>query len=514
MIPMPETYQPYADVRRVDFGLSFGVVAVDAADLAVASTDTGQFPSSQLQQTHDRVELSSAAFATLEHNIWILDGSMTVYPEDLDNLQTGYLSEEYSGDNGNFQNPPKISFVFSIPQDSYGLTFRFDDQIPESWPRGLKVDFFNDTGELLFSGDLSVSSSYAWIETRVQGYSKIDITFLSTAVPRRRARLVEIIFGLVANYDRSRIARAAEKQSIDILSESLASSQLDITIDNADKLYNLINPTGVYEYLQNGQYVNYWYKIGGQILNAGVKYFYSAESDDGGLTASITFNDRLIFLENAVFNGGASGTWQLQEAVTEILSAAGVGSVPAFEDGLGSTIIRKCIPQETDCREALRLCTQAAMCVCCVNRNDTFYFFRPGFAAEPDDQLTRDRIEEEPKVVVGDRFNAVMVKRTDSYNEGSEEETYTLSAAEEGDIVLVKEISNDLINDMAAWAEWALPWILRRTYFDIDYRGNPALEIGDTVQVFDAFGVNGTAVIESHDLSFNGGLSGSIKARR
>lgn len=37
----------------------------------------------------------------------------------------------------------------------------------------------------------------------------------------------------------------------------------------------------------------------------GVRYFYAAESDDGGLTATITFNDRMIFLDDVIFNGGA-----------------------------------------------------------------------------------------------------------------------------------------------------------------------------------------------------------------
>ena len=38
--------------------------------------------------------------------------------------------------------------------------------------------------------------------------------------------------------------------------------------------------------------------------------------------------------------------------------------------------------------------------------------------------------------------------------------------------------------------------------------------MGDTVQVYDAFGVNGTALVESHELEFDGGLDGTMKARR
>ena len=289
---------------------------------------------------------------------------------------------------------------------------------------------------------------------------------------------------------------------------------MTIKIDNKAKLYNLINPGGIYEYLQDGQYINYWISAGGTKVNMGVRYFYAAESDDGGLTATITFNDRMIFLDDVIFNGGASGTWTLKEAVETILTGAGIKTAPTFEDGLDGVVIRKCIPQDTTCREALRLCAQAAMCVCYVDRNDSPHFIRPQIRMTPDDQLTRDRLSEEPVVDIGDRYNAVMIRRRDDYVDGSEEETYTKSAAAEDEIILTKEISNPLVNDMTAWCDWALPWVQRRTSFDIQYRGNPAIEMGDTVQVYDAFGVNGSALVESHELTFDGGMDGSMKARR
>lgn len=514
MIPMPGSYQPYADVRRVNFSMSFGVVDVDAADVATASTTAAQFAASQIQQTHDRVELASAPFATLEHNIWILNGTMSIYPEDLVGIQTGYVSEEMSDDAGVLTGQPTIAFDFSTPQDSYGLTFRFDDQIPYIWPSKIKVTFFNSSGNQLFTDEYNITSSYVWVESLVQNYSRITVTFLSTAVPHRRVRLIELIFGIVTRYDQGSIVRASDQQSINLLSERLPSAQLTVTIDNSEKLYNLVNPTGIYEYLQNGQYVNYWYTIGKQTVNAGVRYFFSAQSDDSGLTASITFNDRLILLDNVVFNGGASGTWTLQEAITAIMTAAKIKMTSTFEKDLESVVIRKCIPQETSSREAIRLCAQAAMCTCYVDQNDSLHFIRPELKETPDDQLTRDRLIEEPMVDIGDRYNAVTIKRNDSYLEDAKEESYTLSAAEEGDMVITKEVSNDLVNDMQEWAQWALPWIQRRTSFDIEYRGNPAIEMGDTMQVYDAFNVNGMALVESHDLDYNGGLYGNMIARR
>lgn len=508
----PAGYEPYADNRYIDFGMSFGVVAVDAAALAVPSSSE-QYNASQIEQTHDHIELTSGKYTTLEHNMFVLDGSMSLYPDDLSGLQTGWISSDLSGMEGSYDSGVHLTFDFSDPQDSYGLTLVFDQQLPENIPAEIQVTFYDAQGMELLSKREAPGAAYHWFDAPVQQYSSVCIDFLSSKIPHRRVRVTEVIFGIVTTYDRKTIVSASDRQSVDLLSESLPSAEVTIKIDNADKLYNLINPHGVYEYLQNGQYINYWTSINDVKINMGVRYFRAAESDDGGLTATITFNDRLIFLDDVVYSDGASGTWILSEAVASILTAAGVTSAPVFDGDLGSTVIRKCIPQNTTCREAIRLCAQAAMCVCIVDRNDQFRFMRPKFS-EPAHDLVRDTLREEPSVAVEDRYNAVKVTRRDEYASTSEDESYTASMAKADEITLTKEINNPLIIDLQEFAEWALSWVQRRTAFQVEYRGNPVLDLCDTVKVYDVFGVNGNALIESSDLDYDGGLTGSIKARR
>ena len=705
MLPVPATFDAYADVRRVDFGFTFGIVAPEAADEATASA-TAQYPASQLQQTHDRVELSAAPFVTLEHNLWLLNGKFQLYPKSVSGIQTGFISENYSDENGLYGSAPTLTFTFSSPQDSYGLTFRFDERIFYGWPSEITLAFFDAGGSEIGNFTAQPNSSNFWVDAPVQQYSKVIITFAKSAVPKRRVRVVEVIFGIVTEYNKSSIANASDQQSIDLLSETLPSAELTVTIDNAEKLYNLINPSGLYQYLQDGQYVNYWYSIGGEKVNAGVRYFSTAKSDDGGLTASITFNDRIVALDHTIFNGGESGIWTLQEAATTILEAAGIKTPPTFENDIGNVTIRKCIPQNTTTREALRMCAQAAMCCCYVDSNDSlhfirdteikppytqleyiqstgtqyintgiklgsnskivmdlqyvekpsgnsgaigvrntsrlqfWFFYRPAddmyvsrlgadsvgdaiaftstnrcvvelskdgfivngakvsvpsetfqstlecymfcvnnansvqypssirlysckiyesdslvmdalpvldgegvaciydktsakfiynagsgdFIAGPvaqeeepetelDEQLTRDRMDDEPSVNVGDLYNTVTIKRSDTYTDDPEE-SYTVTVAADGEIQYTKEVQNDLVYDMPAWANWAMGIVRRRTYFDINYRGNPAIQMGDVLQVFDSFGVNGAATVEEHRLDYDGGLDGTIKARR
>lgn len=156
---------------------------------------------------------------------------------------------------------------------------------------------------------------------------------------------------------------------------------------------------------------------------------------------------------------------------------------------------------------------QAAMCILFVDRNGVLRFIEPELDTVADHDLIRDCMTAEPTVSVKDKYNAVEIRRRDEYA-GTEEETVKISAAASGEVELVKSISNPLINDLTAYANFALAWVQHRTEFDIRYRGNPLLELGDTLKVYDVFGVNGNALAYDMQLNFNGGLNGSIKAIR
>ncbi len=74
MIPMPESYAPYADIRRCGLQVTFEMVDVDAAETAeTAVSDACEM--AQITQTHDRTEHPSCRYASLEQDYWRLDGS-------------------------------------------------------------------------------------------------------------------------------------------------------------------------------------------------------------------------------------------------------------------------------------------------------------------------------------------------------------------------------------------------------------------------------------------------------
>lgn len=242
-------------------------------------------------------------------------------------------------------------------------------------------------------------------------------------------------------------------------------------------------------------------------------YFSEASSEDGGLTAQITFHDWLYVLDDVEYSEGATGTWTLSAAVSALLRAAKSLIVPVFDGALGSEVIRKCIPQNTSCREALRLCAQAARCTCFLDRQNQLRFIRPALSTAVD-EWTRDALVEDAQIKVGQLYNVVKLVALDDYVENAEEIVYTAKNVNVDDIERVYEVTNPLVQNGDAVAQWILAWIQRRVTYSARYRGNPALDLLDTVKIHDVYAVNGSALMTSHEFEYDGGLSAEAKAVR
>lgn len=513
MYNVPAGYAPYTDTRRVDLKFSFGVVAPDAATLAQPRSST-QSVVSQIAQTHDEVEEMSGKYTSLEQNMCLLDGSYSFYPDDVDPYQTGWQSSFISNENGLYSSAPYLEFSFAQPQDSFGFTLVFDNTQMQNYPKEILTTTYNSSGQQLGQITTYPNNWLHIVDLPTQQYSKVRFDFLASNLPYRRVRICEVRFGIFYNYDRNSLVSMTIRQAISPWCENLPSSEVETTINNQDQLYNMVNPSGLYSYLQDGQYMDYSIIINGIEIPMGRQYFTSAESEDGGLTSDITFNDWLYTLDNIEYNAGTSGTWTLSEAIASVLSVAGESQQVLFESGLADIVIRKCIPQKTSCREAVRLCAQAAMCTCFVDRNNKLHFIRPVLNDELSDEWARDVQRNDAQIKIAPFYNTVKLTRRDEYQEESEEEIFTAQNVASGDIERTYEIENDLANDGNAVAEWLLSWVQRRVSYDVNYRGNPALDLLDTVKIDDVYGVNGNALLIEQTVSFDGGLEVNASALR
>lgn len=507
MIGTSEAYNPYTDNRRIGLKFIFGVIAPEAAAQAVP-TSSEQAEISQISQSHDDVQKMSLRIGSLEDNLFILDGTYSVSPDEIENIQTGWWSADLSDIEGAFSSNPWIEFEFPKSHRSYGFTLIFDDTIPGDYPSEVTVTSYDSSGDIIGTITVNPDSFKCVIPLPSIGYRKLKIEFSKTNKPFRRIRLCEVRFGVDYTYDKNSIGSATLNLSADPASESLPTNEFVAKIDNSNKLYNMINPEGLFAFLQDGQFAKCFISIDVEEIDMGRFYFTSAQSEDGGLTADITFNDRILMLDNVIYNSGASGTWTLSDAVASILNVAGF-EIETKYNGMDGTVIRKCIPENTTCREALRLACQAAMCSCYINRDYVLEFFSP-VAGEPMDNITRDAQSKDAQISVEERYNVVMLTARDDF--AGTTLTYTAKNIGEDESELVYQVDNPLVNDGNAVASWILAWKQRRVKYDLAYRGNPALDIFDTAKIFDIYGVNGNAVITQQRYSYNGGLEADAKA--
>ena len=111
-------------------------------------------------------------------------------------------------------------------------------------------------------------------------------------------------------------------------------------------------------------------------------------------------------------------------------------------------------------------------------------------------------------------YNAV--KLTVSVDAAGEDLVYYAKNIATDDMERMYEVSNPCVtaamgNQVAAWI---LGWVRRRVSYEATVRGNPAVDLLDTVQINDVYGVNGEAVVTQLNYSYDGGLTCDAAAIR
>lgn len=507
MQPTSPAFSPYANTRYVDFWVRFELLDVNARTHAVPSV-SGQENVSQLAQLTDSVEGGSGKYATLEDDCWVLDGTCALLPDNLSGVQTGWWSNVLSGADGVFSSPPYLSFAFGgTPISTIGFTLVFDGQT-NNYPTSIRATTYAANGSTIIAQQtFSNSAAYCVLDMPVQNYYAVKFEFLKTSLPYRRIRLTECLFGIVQQFDRHSLSKADLIYSADPLCETFPSRQLVFTFNNLSKNYNLINPRGLYAYLQEGQAIFPKTVINGEAVSMGEFEFMKATSGDDDITGQITANDYVLSaLDSAVFNGGSNTTSTLQAAFDSVL--AGLGIATSIEDPF--FIISMAIPRGTTKREASRYLAQAAMCSIWVDRSAVLQAHPLTVEATVDDELNADRMPSMAGISVSEPVDRVVLTVRNEYTtdlDGNQRTTETQYVAGTGKREKTFENPCVAAANGQAVANWLLAQCNRRVNYDKPNRGNPAVEIGDTLKIYDAYGENRNAVVTSQDFSFDGGLS-------
>jgi hypothetical protein len=497
----------YPDTRWVALRFRFAFVDQEAqADATPYSS--AQHATSQIMQTLDNVDQPSGAFVFLEHNRWGLSRPATFLPRDFSNTETGWINSTMSRANCTFASNPYLEFQFTELHSSIGFTLHFDEATGQHASR-LRVQTYDAGGHVISSTEQENHNGLCVVRLLSPDYIRVRFTFLETSRPYSRVRVSEVLFGIIETYEANDIVSATLEYSVDPIAEALPSRQTIFRIDNSDQRFNIINPDGIYAYLQQPQSFDVTMGIGEaknmiEYVSMGQFYFSTASAEDASLTAEITAYDWFYWMEKTAFVPSGTGTWTLAEAVADILSTAGVECEVSIPPSAAAIPLVK-ITDEMTCREALRLAVQAACCTAYFNRDGQLVILDL-MQSSPVDELNNNNMTSPPKVTRESAVNTVQLKVHDAVN--NVDVVYTASNIIDDEMAQVKTVNNNMVDASMGQlvATWILQWCQGRITYKTSERGNPATLLTDTVKIYDYFHVNRNTVVTRQVFSYDGGL--------
>ena len=241
-------------------------------------------------------------YATLENNIWSLDGSLDILPDKAPYGDTGYVAESSN---------PMVTITFSsvLTQLVPGVTIVWSETYNEYATR-CRITALNGT-VVVASEEFLNNSVRSTFQLPISNYDRIYIEIIDWVVPDHRPRIERFYLGAMEVYTKSELVKYNHIQSVDLLSAGLPQNQIVFSLDNSSDVWNPDNPVGNVRYLMDRQEISvrYGYKLdtGIEWIPAGTFWISEWDTPNNGLEATFTARDLLEFLD-IPYSGPKSGS--------------------------------------------------------------------------------------------------------------------------------------------------------------------------------------------------------------
>ena len=507
MQTVSENYTPYSDVRKLGVSVRFGVFDAEAQRLSVAESSYSA-PMSQIDQVKTNGR-STRKINTLEDGAWLLDGDGQLMPSSVSGMYTGWWSSEVSGDNAAFSTPPVFRFTFSDNVSCIGFTLNFNPLFPWSIPTSVKISTYGSSDTLIEEQTFANDELMLVAEMPSVNIRRVDFTFLSTWMPRQRIKLDGVGFGIAKKYgddDISNLSFVAEA-SPDM--SALPASALQFTVNNIDKKYNMTNPDSIYRFLHDDQKIHCDIIVNGEAVELCDYQYIESNSSDEGTTAVITAGTWAYQLDDCRYNVGMSGTFSFGDAITSIKTESALDFGVDISNSILSRTVSKAIPRNTKCRNALALFAQAARCVVYFDKKNVLRAVDLDLTGTAVDTMDEDNMSRVPQLNLTKRINRAILTVRDDYAET--EHSYTSTHTETGEGIRSKSYDNPAVYSGSNTALWLRQINERRIHYTVNMRGNPALDIGDLVNVVNAYGETDKGNVIKNTISYKTGMTQTLE---
>lgn len=529
----------YEPERSIQAKVSFEILDVEAYEDA-SFVVSGEAEISRLSQAINKIREMSHKYATFERDYFLLDGSYYIPPKENEgDSELGWWSDSFSGSDGLFAARPVMQFDFTEPHSSIGLTLTFD-KLTEEYPTDFRIEAYGASDEVIVSDYISGNANPVYYyEKPLDNYVKLVFTIIRWAKPYRRARLVEVDFGVVREFSGEKLISLKVLEEMDLLASTVPSNEMQFVLDNSDQAFNILNPDGIYRFLVPNQEMSAdiglligeskyeWISMG--------KYFLTEwTTEEGAMTSTFVGRDVFTKLEATDYTNLLQNT-NLYDLAVDVLIQANVERFEIDESLKEVSTIG--FKENIKTREALQMIAMAGKSVVRQGRDGSVIIeqfeelaFETGYVtfagSESFAGMTVPQVYidyqfqaidfetafEIPKVSLSTQVSHLVIKVYDAA-ETVTDMKYMNPQAKEGQGY---EISNPLINTEAHAAEVA-EWMFREYNFIAEYqanwRQNPALECGNIILIEDSFGNKKKSRITKQEFNFAGYLDGITEAK-
>lgn len=497
---------------RVTFDISDTTAAADVSSI----TTTTEFTVSNKAQLTDKVRAMTHSIGTCETDRFLLNGSFSFADDVLVNDgEVGFCSDVLCDGTGLFGVFQTIQFIFGSTHSSIGLTITFDTLSGE-YATAFDMTAYDASNAVIAT--VSVTGNTLTTVSplgQLNNYKKILITIKNWSVPNRRARVTEVDFGIVKVYTDDNLISMNLIEQMDLISANMPSAEFKFTVDNSDRSFNIMNPTGFYKGLQQQQQVKA--EIGLDLGNGTVEYIplgsyllYDWLSDEGSITASFTSKTNLDLMFNFSYQNLIVNSQSLYNFAVAIFAVCGITNYVI--DASLSAITTNSLVNTTNCKDVLQMIAIAGCASVYVTRDNVIHIKSFGAIGAAVDTITLDNLYQESQVTLD---NVVKQVNVTYYTDLATPVVVTVnSAATIGDTMTLA--NNTLINTNAratAVANWILTQKGYRAIQTANWRGNPAEELGDIISVQNSYGLSPNSYVTKVQLDYAGYLSGVSEAR-
>lgn len=454
------------------------VVDAEAQAVAEAAVDE-EAVFSRCDKTVATSITGAPKYATLERNLWVLDGTHSILPDKGPYETPGYAS---TGDTGTLYVHTEVTGLTTIP----GITITWSSEYSEYPTRFTVQAWLNEqpVGETVDIWDNTSNVSVVSLE--LTEYDRVDIYADRWSLPDHRVRIDNVIFGHVMTFGKKDIISYTHEQSGDLNSGELPKNTVSFSLDNSDGKWDPINPTGLGRYLCERQKITtrYGMYVNGSVewIPGGVFYLSEWRAPSNGLEASFAAKDVFDFMLTQPF--GVTIEWTLQKHIERAFSVGG-GYTYHLDDSVNYTYWG--VSNKEDSTAAVvQMCANATCCVMWIDRNgephiaplgETLSDYTIGTAVSythPEITLTK------PLKTVTVRYGG---EQTAVVTVGSTGENQTLDNPMIYDYVGTENESQPV--DVA---QWIADTLKSRTVVSGEFRADPRLDLYDIVTVESKYG--------------------------